>query len=112
MELKHPLFNEGNYIEYNNYKSLPIDLSLIRAKGSEIKLASYGSEIIAPYWEEFGKYSNYKVLISNKKIPACLQTKNGDKVVGVIIKSRVSSGHLILCLILILILMNFTTNRK
>jgi len=82
--------------EYNNYESIPVNLSPVKTKGSEIKLIPKGSELISSYWKEFAGVSNYKVILTHEKIPACLLTKNGDKNVGAIYRSKNSNGALIL----------------
>jgi hypothetical protein len=82
--------------EYNNYYSIPASLSPVKTKGSEIKLVAKGSELISIYWKEFARVSSYKVILTQKNIPACLLTKNGDKKVGAIYRSKNSTGALIL----------------
>lgn len=81
---------------YNNYKSLPMPLSLVNSTGSAMKLAHLGAEILAPYWAEFGPVSEYKVLLAQDTKSVCITTKNGDRPVGAIMRSQTSSGALIL----------------
>lgn len=81
--------------EYDNYKSIPVDLSPTNRQGSAIKLAPKNSDLIAPYWSEFGASSEYKVVL-NEELPASLLTKHGDKVVGAVVKSSSSAGALIM----------------
>jgi hypothetical protein len=81
---------------YDNYQSIPVKLSPIKTKGSEIKLAHKGAETISSYWQEFSDVSNYKVVLNEEKVPSCLLTKHGDKSVGAIYRSKNSSGALIL----------------
>jgi hypothetical protein len=81
--------------DYNNYHSIPANLEPIKSKGQEIKLSAKNSELISPYWHDFSSYSRYKVLLNDKILP-CLITKNGDKSVGAIIRSKISAGALIL----------------
>jgi hypothetical protein len=82
--------------EFDNYKSIPLQFSPISTKGSEMKLAARGSELISSYWKEFSNISSYKVVLTAGNIPSCLLTKNGDKTVGAIYRSKNSAGALIL----------------
>jgi hypothetical protein len=79
---------------YSNYCSLPIELSPTNTCGTVVRLASKGAEVLAPYWSEFSSYSEYNVLLTNADLPACLVTKNGEKPVGVLFRSKISSGTL------------------
>lgn len=79
---------------YNNYHCIPADLEPTNTCGTAVRLASKGAEVLAPYWSEFADYSEYNVLLTNANIPACLVTKNGEKTVGVLIRSKTSNGTL------------------
>jgi hypothetical protein len=82
---------------YSNYNSLPVSLKPVPSIGSSIKLAPLGAEILAPFWLEFEKFSTYKVLISpESKESIALTTKAGDKPVGAIFRSKISSGAIVL----------------
>lgn len=81
---------------HNNYSVIPATLSPIGTKGAAIKLATRNADVIAPYWKEFEEVSQYKVVLTADKIPACLLTKNGDKPVGALYRSKNSNGSLIL----------------
>lgn len=81
---------------YDNYHCIPAQIDAVKIKGTVMKLSPKGSELISPYWREFEKYSQYQVVLSGEKIPSCLLTKNGDKPVGAIYKTKNSSGALIL----------------
>lgn len=81
---------------YTNYNCLPPDLKPVNAKGTAIKLSARGAEVLAPYWSEFQDCSEYQVILTAENIPACLVTRNGDKPVGAIYKSKSSSGALLL----------------
>lgn len=80
---------------YSNYNSIPIELAPTNTRGTAVKLAPKGAEVLAPYWSEFSSYSEYNVLLHNADIPACLLTRNGDKAVGALIRSKNSSGSLV-----------------
>jgi hypothetical protein len=80
---------------YDNYAALPFDLGPLNAAGTEIKLTS-GSDVLGPYWAEFGPVSKYEVLLSPKTPGICLTTKSGDRPVGAIIRHASSSGALVL----------------
>lgn len=81
--------------DYDNYRSIPADLKPVKTKGREIKLAAQHSDIISTYWQEFSDRSTYKVIIDGVRSP-CLVTKHGDKPVGAILRSKNSSGALVL----------------
>lgn len=81
---------------HNNYSAIPATLSPISTKGTAIKLANRNADVIAPYWKEFEEVSQYKVILTADKVPACLLTKNGDKPVGGLYRSKNSNGSLIL----------------
>ena len=81
---------------HNNYSVIPATLSPVSTKGAAIKLATRNADVIATYWREFEEVSQYKVLLTADKIPACLLTKNGDKPVGALYRSKNSNGSLIL----------------
>lgn len=82
--------------DYSNYRCIPVAFNPVKTKGSAMKLASRSAELIAPYWKEFEKYSQYKVVLAGENIPACLTTRNGDKPVGAIYKSKNSNGAIVL----------------
>lgn len=79
-----------------NYHTLPASLAPISATGSAMKLAPKGAEVLAPYWEEFGERSSYKVVLSAPEVPARVLTRVGDKPVGAIYRSKSSAGTLLL----------------
>jgi hypothetical protein len=81
---------------YTNYAAIPFNLKPVNATGSAMKLAPLGSEVLAPYWAEFGSVSEYKVLLAEDTSGVCLTTKNGDKPVGAIVRSKGSAGTLVL----------------
>ena len=81
--------------EFDNYRSIPLDLSPVKAVGSAMKLATPGAKILAPYWQEFERDSRYQVVLTGPKGPAYVVTRTGNKPVGVIYKSKSSAGHLL-----------------
>lgn len=83
-------------VSYTNYAALPVQLGAINATGSAMKLAPQGAEVLAPYWAEFSSFSEYKVLLSSGEVRGIITTKNGDKPVATIIRSKTSSGALVL----------------
>lgn len=82
--------------EYNNYQALPATLSPVTATGSAMKLSARGADVLAPYWTEFESASQYKVILTDPKVPACLVTRTGDKAVGALYRSKSSAGTLLL----------------
>ncbi|MHB2029791.1 MAG: hypothetical protein ACYCPT_13395, partial [Acidimicrobiales bacterium] len=81
---------------YTNYHAIPATIAPVNASGSAMKLVSKGAEVLAPYWAEFGSQSNYEVLLTAEKIPACITTRMGDKPLGAFYRSKTSSGTLLL----------------
>ena len=82
--------------EYDNYQCIPVNINPIKTKGRSMRLVPRGAELISSYWKEFEKYSQYKVILTGEKIPTCITTKNGEKSVAAIYRSKNSSGALIL----------------
>ncbi len=80
---------------YNNYKSIPTDLSPVPAAGNSMKLSTRGAEVLAAYWREFENVSRYEVILSNPEVPAAIQTRTGEKTVGAIYASKTSAGKLL-----------------
>ena len=79
---------------YDNYHSIPADLNPTNTHGTAVQLAPKGAEVLAPYWSEFAAVSEYDVVLTNANLPACLITKSGAKTVGVLMRSKSSSGTL------------------
>ncbi len=82
--------------EYSNYQTIPAELTPVTATGSSMKLSAKGAELLAPYWAEFENVSQYHVILTNPKVPACVVTRTGDKTVGAIYRSKASAGSLLL----------------
>lgn len=82
--------------EYNNYHAIPAALSPVTATGNTMKLSARGAEVLAPYWSEFESVSQYKVQLTEAKVPACIVTRTGDKPVGALYRSKSSAGTLLL----------------
>jgi hypothetical protein len=81
---------------YSNYATLPLDLKPVNAEGKAMKLSNLGAEMLAPYWDAFGDVSGYFVLLDPNTPGTCLTTKNGEKSVGAIVRSKHSAGALVL----------------
>jgi len=78
----------------NNLKAIPADLSPVSTSGSAMKLSKTGS-VLAGYWQDFGKHSNYNVILNGDiKLPTIV-TKSGDKPVGCILRGK-SGGNLVI----------------
>lgn len=82
--------------EYSNYQAIPAELTPVTATGSSMKLSAKGAELLAPYWGEFESASQYHVVLTSPKVPACIVTRTGDKAVGAIYRSKASAGSLLL----------------
>jgi len=81
---------------YNNLKSIPMELGPVGTNGSAMKLVDKGAEILSPYWRDFESLSEYNIVLSATEIRPCLVTKTGNKTVGSIVRSKSSSGTLLL----------------
>jgi hypothetical protein len=81
---------------YTNYQSIPFSLKPITAVGNAMKLTPFGSSILKDLWGELGPLAEYQVTLSAEIKNPCLVTKNGDKPVGLIVRSQVSSGAVVL----------------
>jgi hypothetical protein len=82
---------------FNNYKSLPVNLSPTPAEGNLMTLNQRGSNVLASYWAEFGSLSKYRVQLTDPKVPSCILTRSGKVAVGALYNNATSSGSL-LCL--------------
>ena len=82
---------------FNNYNCLPIDLDPVNSSGTSVKMASKGAELFAPYWSDFGSTSEYKIIIQSSVYKPVFLTRNGEKTVGVCVRSK-SSGGALVCL--------------
>lgn len=78
-----------------NYSAIPADLEPVSATGTSMKLTAKG-DLLAPYWKEFGERSHYQVVLTAADSPACIVSRTGDRTVGAIYRSKVSSGTLLL----------------
>lgn len=81
---------------HNNYQALPIKLSPVNVTGKNMKVVNDPQGIIAPYWAAFGDLSEYKVILEKCDGVVCIATKTGDKPVGAIARTKLSTGALIL----------------
>lgn len=81
---------------YSSYNAIPVQLNPVSATGSAMKLVQKGAEVLAPYWNEFGQLSEYKVLLAAETSGICLTTRTGERPVGAIVRSKSSSGTLVL----------------
>lgn len=81
---------------YDNYQAIPTELEPAAVKGVGMKLATGANDVLGAYWKDFGARSSYNVVLRAKDIPAALLTKSGERVVGAIYRSKVSTGALVL----------------
>ncbi len=82
--------------EYSNYNSIPADLKPVVANGSEMKLAPSVDPPLAAFWNSFRELFSYHVLLTSEVMTASILTRTGDKPVGAIIRSKGSTGSLVL----------------
>lgn len=80
---------------FSNYHCIPAGLDPMNSKGTSVKLAPKGAEVLAPYWAEFSEWSEYQVVLSKPDLPVCLLTRIGDKPVGLLERSPGSMGSLV-----------------
>ncbi len=81
--------------EFNNYRTLPIEMSVTTSEGKEMMLTRAGA-ILADYWREFREYSLYKVFIDGEIGQPLIVTKTGAKVVSSLIQHKDSGGMIVL----------------
>ncbi len=80
---------------YSNFKSLPISEKVTATNGSSMKLAQSSTGLLSQYWLHFQALSKYNVIFSESK-KVCIETKSGEKPVGLLYLSEVSGGSLLL----------------
>ncbi|HCE3247881.1 hypothetical protein [Vibrio parahaemolyticus] len=80
---------------YDNYKCLPLDVSVTPRQGKEMMLAPKGAEVISTFWQEFSALSEYKVTLESDQTKPLLYTKHGNNEVGSYVTTK-SGGALIL----------------
>ncbi len=80
----------------SNYQAIPVNLSPVISIGSSMKLSARCADILSPYWTEFESVSQYKVILTDPKVPACIVTRTGEKTVGALYRSKSSAGTLLL----------------
>ena len=82
---------------YDSYKFLPIAPAMRATSGSAMRLADKGSEFLAPYWQQFGKRSFYRVTIpSTENSRPCILTRQRDYAVGTVTRPTKGNGFLLL----------------
>jgi hypothetical protein len=87
---------ETRHVEvYSNYMSIPISEQITSTNGRNMRVAAPYSNLLTSFWSEFESDSSYHVIFENAK-HACIQTKSGEKTVGLVVSSAKSSGHLLL----------------
>jgi hypothetical protein len=80
----------------SNYQMIPGMTAPLVARGNSMKLASKGAEILSSYWDEFSGASTFEVLLPDLEVPPLITTKNGDRAVGALLRSKTSQGSLLL----------------
>jgi hypothetical protein len=79
----------------DNYQLLSLPVTIVSSTGKSIKLAPK-ADIIASFWSEFQDVSEYKVHIDGKVTQPLLVTRDGNRIVGAMLRYKKSPGHLIL----------------
>ena len=79
-----------------NYSSIPISAELTSASGNAMKLSQEATSYLSDYWSHFGAVSSYKVTLPGKVGRPSILTKNGERAVGSLIKSKATNGSLLL----------------
>lgn len=75
---------------FNNYESLPFDLEIVTAHGTEMQIVP-GTTLLTSYWHEFAKLSSYRVRIGGLATPMVV-TRSGSKPVGGILRLKENPG--------------------
>jgi hypothetical protein len=85
-----------NHVDiYSNYKAVPISEKFFSTNGSAMKLLQSHSALLSGFWSEFESECSYHVVFNETKA-ACIQTRTGEKTVGMILPSTKSDGCLLL----------------
>lgn len=79
----------------NNYQALPGDLSFVTAEGSALRLTQ-NADLLAAYWSEFEEHTKYVVHIQGKVSQRLLQTRDGSKTLGAVVRFKGSPGSMVL----------------
>jgi hypothetical protein len=81
----------------DNYKSLPLKLKIVTTSGKSIKLLTKKfSSPLTEYWKALENDSQFRITIDEPDGDPCLVTRNGEKTVGTICRSKTSLGTLLL----------------
>lgn len=82
---------------YNNYNLIPASINIVNSKGSSMKLyKNINDNLLSAYWNELGKNSEFRVLLSGEGFRKLVITRTGDKIVGGYIKHKDSTGALVM----------------
>ncbi len=95
--------------ELHAYSAVPTKWKYHAATGTEMQVASE-ARFFAPYWTEFGQYSEYQLYLDAEGAKPLVRTKSGNRLVGAyIVKGR---GTLLAVPALALDEENFVETRK
>lgn len=81
--------------EFNNYRALPIEMSVTTSQGKSMRLTRKGA-ILDDYWREFGKHTLYKVFLEGEIGEPLIVTKSGAKIVSSLLQHKKSGGTIVL----------------
>lgn len=81
--------------EHDNYRCLPFLIEPINSKGSSMIIIK-NNELIANYWKEFEEYSEYHVFMKGKVSQPIITTKDGNRVLGAIVRLQSADGMFVL----------------
>ncbi|WP_235920574.1 hypothetical protein [Brucella tritici] len=79
-----------------SYNALPVAVKWTETQGSSMTLSQGTQELFAAYWHKFGKHSRYNVVWPVTSKGVCVQTQTGHIPVGLFLRSKVSTGALLL----------------
>lgn len=80
---------------FTNYVLIPGDIVVTSSKGTSMTL--YGkNNVLAAYWTELESWSEFRILINDKKVKPLVTTKTGNKTVGAYVKYTNALGTLVL----------------
>lgn len=79
---------------WNNYQSLPIELTPVASRGQGMTLTADG-QVLSSLWQEFEKYFEYEVYLTSDGLKPYVTTRHGDRKLGGLYEDKRHSGSLI-----------------
>jgi hypothetical protein len=81
-------------VPVSSYEAVPYINSVVPKSGKEMRLAE--KSILASYWSEFSKYSDYEVEIEGTFTRTLLSSRSGNRIVGAEVRTKQGGSLLFL----------------